>query len=138
MELLPNAWQRAQVLAIRAALIEQWQPANAGEPLLVDTLAQTYASYLSWLKDLTMYEEAEFARHDPSHPDARFELPRVSRVEAMEQAAAMVLRFNRLHLRTLRALRDLRRYAPTVMIQNAGQVNIGQQQVNVAGDVAGC
>ena len=32
----------------------------------------------------------------------------------------------------LRALRDLRRYAPTVMIQNAGQVNIGSQQVNLA------
>ena len=42
----------------------------------------------------------------------------------------MVDRFNRLFLRTLRALRDLRRYAPTVMIQDAGQVNIGQQQVN--------
>ena len=44
----------------------------------------------------------------------------------------MVDRFNKLFLRTLRALRDLRRYAPTVMIYNAGQVNIGQQQVNAA------
>ena len=44
----------------------------------------------------------------------------------------MVDRFNKLFLRTLRALRDLRRYAPTVMIQNAGQVNIGQQHVNAA------
>jgi hypothetical protein len=34
-------------------------------------------------------------------------------------------------LRTLRALRDLRRYAPPVIVQNAGQVNIGQKQVNV-------
>ena len=44
-------------------------------------------------------------------------------------------RFNRLFLRTLRALRDLRRYAPSVTVQNVGQVNIGQQQVNVAGEV---
>ncbi len=44
----------------------------------------------------------------------------------------MVDRFNRLFLRTLRALRDLRRYAPAVTIQNAGQVNIGAQQVNAA------
>ena len=44
----------------------------------------------------------------------------------------IVDRFNKLFLRTLRALRDLRRYAPTVMIQNAGQVNIGQQHVNAA------
>ena len=53
--------------------------------------------------------------------------------EAIEQAMAMGDRFNRIFLRTLRALRDLRRYAPTVVVQNAGQVNVGGQQVNVAG-----
>ena len=53
----------------------------------------------------------------------------------MEQAAAMVDRFNRLLLRTLRALRDLRRYGPSVTVQNAAQVNIGGQQVNMAGEV---
>ena len=42
----------------------------------------------------------------------------------------MVGRFNQLFLRTLRALRDLRRYATAVTIQKAGQVNIGAQQVN--------
>jgi hypothetical protein len=36
-------------------------------------------------------------------------------------------------LRTLRALQELRRYAPTVVVQSAGQVNVGAQQVNVAG-----
>jgi hypothetical protein len=50
----------------------------------------------------------------------------------MEQAAAMADRFNRLALRTLRQLRDLRRYAPQVTIQSAAQVNIGGQQVNLA------
>jgi hypothetical protein len=33
---------------------------------------------------------------------------------------------------TVRQLRDLRRYAPQVTIQSAGQVNIGGQQINVA------
>jgi hypothetical protein len=47
----------------------------------------------------------------------------------------MVDRFNRLFMRTLRGLRDLRRYAIKVTIQRAQQVNIGEQQVNVAGDV---
>jgi hypothetical protein len=46
----------------------------------------------------------------------------------------MVDRFNRIFLRTLRALRDLRRYTPAVIVQNAGQVNIGEQQVNVTGE----
>jgi hypothetical protein len=44
----------------------------------------------------------------------------------------MVERFNAMFLRTLKALRDLRRQVPGVMVQNATQVNVGQQQVNVA------
>ena len=42
-------------------------------------------------------------------------------------------RFNRLFLRILRALQDLRRYVPMVTVQHAEQVNIGGQPVNVAG-----
>lgn len=52
--------------------------------------------------------------------------------EATIQAAELAERFHRLAMRTLRALRDLRRYAPTVSIQSAGQVNIGEQQVNLS------
>jgi hypothetical protein len=37
---------------------------------------------------------------------------------------AMAERWNRIMLRTLRALRDLRRYSQPVLIQNAGQVNV--------------
>jgi hypothetical protein len=44
----------------------------------------------------------------------------------------MVERFNTMFLRTLKALRDLRRQVPGVVVQTAGQVNIGGQQVNVA------
>jgi hypothetical protein len=46
----------------------------------------------------------------------------------------MVDRFNRLHLRTLRSLRDLRRYGQQITINSPTQVNIGGQQVNVAGE----
>ena len=55
--------------------------------------------------------------------------PRVTDADAIEQAAGMVDRFNRLFLRTLRALTDLRRRSPPVLI-HAGQVNVGHQQVN--------
>jgi hypothetical protein len=48
----------------------------------------------------------------------------------------MVDRFNRIFMRTLRALLDLRRYSVPVVIQNAGQVNVGEQQVNVTGTQA--
>jgi hypothetical protein len=57
----------------------------------------------------------------------------VSDTQAIDQAAAMVDRFNRLFLRTLRASQDHRRcLPPQVVVQNAGQVNVGTQQVNLA------
>ncbi|MDP9311928.1 MAG: hypothetical protein M3R24_13770 [Chloroflexota bacterium] len=46
----------------------------------------------------------------------------------------MADRFNRLFLRTLRQLRDLRRYTPPMVINNPTQVNIANQQVNMTGD----
>ena len=56
----------------------------------------------------------------------------------------MADRFNRLFLRDLRALRDLRRYAPAVVVQGSAQINVAEQQVNVnrtsgpvGGDVLG-
>jgi len=45
----------------------------------------------------------------------------------------MVDRFNRIFLRTLRALRDLRRDGPTVIVKKGGQLNVAEQQVNLAG-----
>ena len=41
--------------------------------------------------------------------------PTVRKDEAIERASAMVDRFHRLMMRTLRTLRDLRRYAPKVV-----------------------
>ena len=49
-----------------------------------------------------------------------------------EQAEAMAGRFNGICGRTLKALRNLRRQVPGVVVQNAGQVNVGQQQLNVS------
>jgi hypothetical protein len=97
-----HCWQRAQFLAVRNDFIEAWQPRNGVERQLIDNLAQAQTCWLRWI----------------------WEPPRVGEVEANEQAAAMVDRFNRIFLRTLRALRDLRRYAGPVIVQNAGQVNV--------------
>ena len=60
--------------------------------------------------------------------------PYVSEQQAIEHAVQMADRFNRIFMRTLRQLRDLRRYSP-VTINNPNQVNIatdGGQQVNVS------
>ncbi len=60
--------------------------------------------------------------------------PFVSEQEAIEHAAQMADRWNRIYMRTLRNLRDLRRYS--LVINNPQQVNIagdGASQMNVAG-----
>lgn len=50
----------------------------------------------------------------------------------MREAADMTDRWRKAFLRTVRTLRDLRRFATPVVIQNAGQVNVANQQVNVS------
>ena len=45
----------------------------------------------------------------------------------------VVDRFDKIFLRSLRALRDLRWYTPAIVVQNAGQVNVAGQQVTVSG-----
>jgi hypothetical protein len=126
-----DPWERARFLALRSAFLEEWGPVGGMENVLVETLAHAYSCYLDWLETLASYTKLNLR---DSAKDDRWQPPRVERAEAVEQAAAMVDRFNRIMLRTLRALRDLRRYAPAVTIQQAGQVNVGGRQLNVAMD----
>lgn len=130
-------WDRAQFLAIRAAFIDEWQPQGGIELALIDTLAQTHSQYLWWLERLHVISTLECQLEDPNlRRQGYWQPPRVDGAQAIAEAGAMVDRFNRLFLRTLRALRDLRRYTPpSVFVQQAGQINVGQQQVNLsAGD----
>jgi hypothetical protein len=60
--------------------------------------------------------------------------PRVTAIEYLDHCTQMADRFNRMYLRVLRQMRDLRRYSVPVTINNPKQVNIaadGGQQVNV-------
>src|SRR5687768_6938155 len=66
--------------------------------------------------------------------DGHWKPPRIGVAETIDQSAAMVDRFHRLFLRTLRALRDYRRHASQVVVQNAAQVNVGAVQQNVTAD----
>ncbi|MGH7174332.1 MAG: hypothetical protein ACRELG_29040 [Gemmataceae bacterium] len=127
-----SCWPKARLLAMRAELLDGWQPRNSVERLLVDTLMQVQCQWEHWLEVLTGRTTLQ-AFHE-SEEEARWRPPRVADGEAIEQAAAMVDRFHRIMLRTIRQLQNLRRNPPVVMVQNAGQVNVGQQQVNaVAG-----
>ena len=57
--------------------------------------------------------------------------PFQSTADAIDQANRLADGYNRQFMRTLRQMRDLRRYAPPVIVNNGGQVNVAGQQVNV-------
>jgi hypothetical protein len=124
-----HCWARAQFLAVRRDLMEAWQPRNGVERLLIDTMAQAQTAQLYWLELLTLRCSTDSS--GPKRQEGRWEPVKMSDAEAVEQAAALADRFNGIFLRTLKALRDLRRQVPGVVVQNAAQVNVGQQQVNV-------
>jgi hypothetical protein len=127
-----SCWGRAMLLAIRAELAEAWRPRDAQERELIDQMAQFQALLEHWQETATLYTSLA-SRCKKRTPDGRdrFEPPRVSDVEALGEAMGMVERWHRLYLRALRALQDLRRRGPSVVVRRAAQVNIGEQQLNV-------
>jgi hypothetical protein len=132
LEPLSDCWARARFLAIRDDLATALRPRNGLERQLIDMLTQAQTMLLLWQENLVaMTLLAARARKPdpdrPGHPLGR----RLSEAEMTDEAATMVERWHGAFLRTLKALRDLRRYAPTVIVRSAGQVNVGGQQVNV-------
>jgi hypothetical protein len=127
-------WERAQFLAIRAAFHAEWQPRGGIEAALVDQMAQAHTMYFRWTRELHIQASTESSREDHKRKqDGYWQPPRIDTAAALDQSAAMADRFHRLFLRALRALRDLRRYTPTVVVANAGQVNLSTgPQMNVA------
>jgi hypothetical protein len=127
-------WERAQFLALRQALASQWQPRGGVEWQLIDAMALAQCGWLFWLRALSTWANLGFEEFGRESKDRWGRAtPRLSTGEAIELAGAMADRFNKVFLRTLRTLRDLRRCSPTVIVQTAGQVNVGRQQVNLAG-----
>jgi hypothetical protein len=131
LEAHSGPWDRAQFLAIREGFVEEWQPRGLVELALIDQMATAHAQYLFWLERLNQEGVTRALR--PANAERRkpmYEPPRITSAQAVEEAAAMADRFQRLFVRAVRTLRDLRRYAPTVVVQNAGQVNVGAVQTN--------
>jgi hypothetical protein len=125
-------WQRARFLVLREEMAREWQPRGGVEWQLIDTLAQAQTAWEFWMDGLMLRANitAQDERRGVRETGQRI-APRASDAEATDQAGAMAERFNRIYLRTLRALHDLRRQGPRVVVKGAGQVNVGSQQVNL-------
>jgi hypothetical protein len=127
-----NPAERAEFFAIRQALVDGWKPEGGLELMLIDTLACDFYMHRFWLQ-LHVERVSTRAAIQKSDLEKRGEWrqPYSYEAEATIRAAEMAESFHRSAMRTLRSLRDLRRYVPAVSIRNAGQVNISEKQVNL-------
>jgi hypothetical protein len=102
-------WQRAEFLALRQELADGLQPRSGIERQLIDQLAQAQLSLFVWHQRLCAAVDGG---------------------DTGEVPGAMVERFHKMLVRTMRALQDWRKAPLAVVVQNAGQVNVAGQQVN--------
>jgi len=144
-----TAWAVASYLGLRESFVEEWQPQGGIQVSLIDLLAQSFFCFQHWVKQSVLRSQTPLRKSNAGYvqwqeqfnPDAvddgytygHWDLPYVSEQAAIEHATRMADRWHRMYMRTLRNMRDLRRYSVT--ITNAQQVNFasdGSQQVNVA------
>lgn len=147
---MKGLWNIARYLGVRESFIDDWNPVGGIEVSLIDMLAQTYFQWQFWLEQTVKRSQTREHEEHPEYSkwkahrkaenkwigrqEGYWFRPLVSEQEAVEHAAQMADRWNRIFMRTLRQLRDLRRYSP-VTINNPSQVNIaadGGKQINVA------
>lgn len=156
-----NVWKRAHFAAIFQMMIESYEPQNAVELQMVEMAAVEYFLWRHWIEvhvrratteprresydykewaeknaeARTYYGGQTHTRKRQSHwTDGFWDIPYQSEADALEQALEMADRCRRAYLATVRSLRDWRRYNPSVIVQNAEQVNIaadGATQTNV-------
>lgn len=133
--------ERARYTAVRDTFIDQWQPEGGIDMAMIEMLAQSFSLYLYWTQishsraiGLCTNLEAVAKKEGRKHWQAPYQMVR----DSIDEAHVMAERYNRIFLRTLRQLRDFRRYAqppapPSVILNNGGQVNVASQQVNMKG-----
>lgn len=146
-----TAWTVASYLGLRESFIAEWQPMGGIELSLIDILAQAFMQYQYWIEQSVLRAQTEARREAEGYTawkqgkreesKARGWLPGYGHIpyvpeqEAIEHAAQMADRWHRIYMRTLRNMRDLRRYSVLVTINKPQQVNIAAeeaQQINVS------
>ena len=128
-------WNRARFQVLLESYTEDWRPAGSIELRLVEAMAQMWTQYEHWMQIAT--QRVAFECEEETYQvkaRGKWRTVTVEKDKYIDRALENADRFNRLYLRTVRALRDLRRYSMAVTINNPEQVNIaadGGQQVNV-------
>jgi hypothetical protein len=137
-------FERGQFSYIRVRFQEEWEPRGGIEASMVDRLAQCYFAWQYWFarsfqvannQDTVIEQRAKNKKSERTRYDeGDWQPPRITAMEYLDHCTQMADRFNRMFLRVLRQMRDLRRYSVPVTINNPKRLNIaaeGGQQVNV-------
>jgi hypothetical protein len=152
VDYLKDAWTRARYLGLRESFADEWEPRGGIELSMIDLMAQAFFQVQYWTEQSVLRARTEPREEDyeyrkwkqyqreaktESWKNGHWDIPYVRERDAVEHAAAMADRWQRMYFRAVRQLRDWRRYAPQVTINNPRQVNIaadGGKQVNISGD----
>jgi hypothetical protein len=125
-------WQRARFLAIRDSF-RDGMPASGIEAALIDTAAQAYSDFLEESEHHHMLTSVDMeSEQSRAERDGEWRPQRLSYAESIEQAARSVERAHTRFLRTVKMLHEVQRTTPALYVSHAGQINVGQQQVNLA------
>ena len=124
----------AQFLAILESFADQWQPSGGMESTMIDMMTIAFSLQMYWT---TIAHQRAIEIHNDQNRELNgyenkgWKSPYQYEANAVEQAHRLADSYNGQFLRVLRQLRDLRRYAPVIIQNIGGQVNVGAQQVNV-------
>lgn len=135
----------AILLQLRLAWIEEYKISTAPELILLDFALLSYYHFLranyvinnfQWVINSEMFDEEGPKLKYNSHFT---KIEGFSSEEHIQKMSELLLpsleRFNKLFLRNLKALRDLKRSNAILNIGNVSQINIGEKQINIGKSV---
>jgi hypothetical protein len=126
-------WDRARFLAVRDIFRGDGPPPNGIEAALIDSAAESFSEYLEWTESVHRMERVDMKHEkDRSERYGEWQPQRLSYADAVDRARQNAERAHARFLRTVKMLHELQRSTPSLYVANAGQINVGNQQVNVA------
>jgi hypothetical protein len=126
VEMKAMAIERAQFMALVDQYNADLQPRNEIERTLIRQMAMAYLMQIRWQE--RMLGHVDWADYERKKDEA--DSPYQKTADAIEQAASMAERFNRQYCRLVRIWQGMRR-SPIVVQNLGGQVNVGEQQINM-------
>jgi hypothetical protein len=127
---------RARFLVLREKYIREWEPRNVLESQVIDAICQAQTLREYWMKMATERAAVECQLEKLSiEVRGKWRDIEIDGSQSARDAREEAERWDRVFIRAVRALRDLRRYSTAVIVNNqGGQVNVasdGGQQTNV-------